>query len=284
MDTGALLGAGCAYILASRNGILRLRVDRKWPQIGARRQQRFRRWRRLQGLLSVDVEKCRAGGVREGWIRLIGRGLSGGRQCGIGSQSVGLGGSRGCGQRALRWRMVGKSKRFWETDSEFDSTIDSDIDSGTRIGQESIKTENRSESLFLLGRRNNIRIGDSRVDSVSILMTVDFDVVNRVSESMPESAVESTQNRVGQSSFDSDTIQNTESSRESVENRTGIDVDLTALTSPIVATQRQIRGAGGAGGSGSVRVQRDIRGHLEEGGALNALRKGIGRSLESVVF
>jgi hypothetical protein len=101
-----------------------------------------------------------------------------------------------------------------------------------RIGPESIKTENRSESLFLLARRNNIRIGDSRVDSVSILMTVDFDVVNRVSESTPESALESTQNRVGQNSFDSDTIQNTESIRESVDNRTGIDVDLTALTSP----------------------------------------------------
>jgi hypothetical protein len=66
-------------------------------------------------------------------------------------------------------------------------------------------------------------------------MTVDFDVVNRVSELMPESAVKSTQNRVGQSSFDSDTIQNTESSRESVENRTGIDVDLTTLTSPIMS-------------------------------------------------
>ncbi|KAJ7884558.1 hypothetical protein B0H14DRAFT_2564273 [Mycena olivaceomarginata] len=90
----------------------------------------------------------------------------------------------------------GRSKRFEEADSEFDSTSDSDIDSGMRIGPESIKTENRSESLFLLARRNNIRIGDSRVDSVSILMTVDFDVVNRVSESTPESALESTQNRV----------------------------------------------------------------------------------------
>ncbi|KAJ7806258.1 hypothetical protein B0H14DRAFT_2610593 [Mycena olivaceomarginata] len=127
---------------------------------------------------------------------------------------------------------AGRSKRFEEADSEFDSTSDSDIDSGMRIGPESIKTENRSESLFLLARRNNIRIGDSRVDSVSILMTVDFDVVNRVSESTPESALESTQNRVGQNSFDSDTIQNTESIRESVDNRTRIDVDLTALTSP----------------------------------------------------
>ncbi|KAJ6479394.1 hypothetical protein C8R47DRAFT_1074483 [Mycena vitilis] len=36
---------------------------------------------------------------------------------------------------------------------------DSEIDSGSRIGRESIKTQNRRESVFLLERRNYIRIG-----------------------------------------------------------------------------------------------------------------------------
>ncbi|KAJ6455929.1 hypothetical protein C8R47DRAFT_1250710 [Mycena vitilis] len=49
----------------------------------------------------------------------------------------------------------GKSKRSEGSDSGADSDTDSRADSGTRIGRESIKTQNRPESVFLLQRRNS---------------------------------------------------------------------------------------------------------------------------------
>ncbi|KAJ6561317.1 hypothetical protein B0H10DRAFT_1966590 [Mycena sp. CBHHK59/15] len=77
-------------------------VDRKRPQCAQEcrieaRQKRFRRWRRLQGVLSVDVEKCRAGGVWDGqcdeldWQRAEWRSVVHDLEW-----KLVLGGSRGC--------------------------------------------------------------------------------------------------------------------------------------------------------------------------------------------
>ncbi|KAJ6544891.1 hypothetical protein B0H10DRAFT_1970055 [Mycena sp. CBHHK59/15] len=77
-------------------------VDRKRPQCAQEcrieaRQKRFRRWRRLQGVLSVDVGKCRAGGVWDGqcdeldWQRAEWRSVVHDLE-----RKLVLGGSRGC--------------------------------------------------------------------------------------------------------------------------------------------------------------------------------------------
>ncbi|KAJ6581924.1 kinase-like domain-containing protein [Mycena capillaripes] len=58
------------------------------------------------------------------------------------------------------------------------------------------------------------------------------------SKSMPESTAESPQNRVGQTSFDSAAIQNTESSRKLIQNRPRINFALNTLTSPNIRDVR----------------------------------------------
>ncbi|KAJ6618948.1 hypothetical protein B0H10DRAFT_1947161 [Mycena sp. CBHHK59/15] len=91
-------------IVTCRTGLNRVnsQVDRKRPQCAQEcrieaRQKRFRRWRRLQGVLSVDVEKCRAGGVWDGqcdeldWQRAEWRSVVHDLEW-----KLVLGGSRGC--------------------------------------------------------------------------------------------------------------------------------------------------------------------------------------------
>ncbi|KAJ7729825.1 hypothetical protein DFH07DRAFT_781792 [Mycena maculata] len=60
---------------------------------------------------------------------------------------------------------IGGVKASGKADSGNNSDFDSGTDSRSRIGRESIKTQNRPESVFLLQRRNCIRITDSRINS-----------------------------------------------------------------------------------------------------------------------